>query len=157
MCDNAFFFLFFCCCGCTQEAVIAELREEMQKLSNYETAVKKAAEMEALDDEGKGAQVCGWQHFFFFFSFVVYVVPMTCFYYSVRAVKAPCPLRCLFYQCARGHFPAIITLLRRTIFQKVQFFFTSLYPEKSKYFRLELSRSRFRHFCEWPCLVFFFS
>lgn len=39
-----------------QEAVIAELREEMQKLSKYEEAVRRVAEMEALDDSGKEAQ-----------------------------------------------------------------------------------------------------
>lgn len=37
--------------------MIAELREEMQKLSNYEAAQQRLKEMEALEDDGKGAQV----------------------------------------------------------------------------------------------------
>lgn len=36
--------------------MIAELREEMQKLSNYEAATQRLKEMEALEDDGKGAQ-----------------------------------------------------------------------------------------------------
>lgn len=39
-----------------QEAVIAELREEMQKLSKYEEAIRRVTEMEALDDSGKEVQ-----------------------------------------------------------------------------------------------------
>ena len=39
--------------------MIAELREEMQKLSNYEAAQQRLKEMEALEDDGKGAQVNG--------------------------------------------------------------------------------------------------
>lgn len=37
---------------------MAELREEMQKLSNYEAARQRLVEMEALKEEGKGKQVC---------------------------------------------------------------------------------------------------
>eukprot|EP00903_Cladosiphon_okamuranus_P008307 g7991.t1 len=42
--------------GAPKEAVIAELREEMQKLANYEAAQQRLKEMEALKDDGKGAQ-----------------------------------------------------------------------------------------------------
>eukprot|EP00752_Nemacystus_decipiens_P012066 g10697.t1 len=42
--------------GAPKEAVIAELREEMQKLSNYEAAQQRLKEMEALAEDGKGAQ-----------------------------------------------------------------------------------------------------
>ncbi|CAM9341192.1 unnamed protein product [Ectocarpus sp. 12 AP-2014] len=39
-----------------KDAVIAELREEMQKLSNYEAAQQRLKDMEALEEDGKGAQ-----------------------------------------------------------------------------------------------------
>ena len=40
-----------------QEAVVEELRQEMQKLSNYKAAQQKLAGMETLGDEPKRAQV----------------------------------------------------------------------------------------------------
>ncbi|CAN0424981.1 unnamed protein product [Ascophyllum nodosum] len=47
--------------GAPKRLSIAELRDEMQKLSNYEKAVRGVQEMEALDDSGKEAQdVATW-------------------------------------------------------------------------------------------------
>lgn len=42
--------------------MIAELREEMQKLSNYEAAQQRLKDMEALEEDGKGAQVTTTTH-----------------------------------------------------------------------------------------------
>lgn len=43
-----------------QEAVVEELRGEMQKLANYKAAQQKLAGMETLGDEPKRAQVGEW-------------------------------------------------------------------------------------------------
>lgn len=42
-----------------QEAIIAELREEMEKLSKYEEAKARLTEMEALPEDDKLSQVHG--------------------------------------------------------------------------------------------------
>lgn len=66
-----------------QEAVIAELREEMQKLSSYTEAKQRMEAMQALDDGGKGAQVKPSKG-------VVYIFPLSLFFAGGRALNAAC-------------------------------------------------------------------